>query len=85
MVNINQININKYQKIAKYILMGIVVILALKYIPDTCLPTKEILMIGATSSLTFAILDMVSPNIIINPPKSEVLSGKPKNILVENI
>ena len=85
MVNINQININKYQKIAKYILMGIVVILALKYIPDICLQTKEILMIGATSSLTFAILDMVSPNIIINPPKSDVRAEKSKNILVENI
>jgi len=45
--------------------MGLVVIIATRYIPDTLLPTKELIMIGVTSSIVFAILDMVSPAIKI--------------------
>jgi hypothetical protein len=37
----------------------------MKYIPDTKIQQKEIIMIGITSSIVFAILDMISPSIKI--------------------
>lgn len=50
--------------------MGLVVLTATRYIPDTVLPTKELIMIGATSSIAFAILDMVSPSVnVVNQKK----------------
>jgi hypothetical protein len=66
MTNLIQTNITKIQKITKYILMGLIVVVALKYIPDSVLKNKEIIMIGATSSISFAILDMISPAIKIS-------------------
>ena len=66
MTNLIQTNITKIQKITKYILMGLIVVVALKYIPDNVLKTKEIIMIGATSSISFGILDMISPAIKIS-------------------
>jgi hypothetical protein len=55
----------KLERIIKYIIMGLVVILSTRYIPNYIIPIKELIMIGATSSITFAILDMVSPSIKI--------------------
>lgn len=86
MTNIIQTNISKVQKLTKYILMGLIVVLATKYIPDNNLQIKEIIMIGATSSISFAILDMISPAVSIHSQTSnqkvnqEKLSGK---VLVE--
>lgn len=66
--------------------MGLIVVLATKYIPDNNLQIKEIIMIGATSSISFAILDMISPAVSIHSQPSnqkvnqEKLSGK---VLVE--
>lgn len=58
--------------------MGLIVILATKYIPDNNLQMKEIIMIGATSSISFAILDMISPAVSIHTqtitPNQEVKS-----------
>jgi hypothetical protein len=56
----------KLERIIKYIIMGLVVVIATRYIPDILIPTKELIMIGATSSITFAILDMVSPSVKVN-------------------
>lgn len=63
MVNIEQKHLTRTQKMIKYILMGLLIIIATRYIPDNALKNKEIIMIGATSSIVFAILDMVSPAI----------------------
>jgi hypothetical protein len=58
------INVTKnLKKILKYILMGLIVATALKYIPSNTLSGKEILMISGISSIGFSILDMISPNI----------------------
>lgn len=75
MLGFDQENINKFQKIIKYFLMGLIIICAIKYVPNTCLQDKEIYMIGALSSITFAILDMVSPTIVVSnvENKNEVL------------
>ena len=56
----------KLERIITYIIMGLVVVIATRYIPDILIPTKELIMIGATSSITFAILDMVSPAVKVN-------------------
>ena len=66
MTNLIQTNITKFQKVIKYILMGLITVIALKYIPDYKINNKEIIMIGATSSITYAILDMISPTIKIS-------------------
>ena len=57
---INNLNI---ERIIKYILLGLVVLVATKYIPENSLPNKEIIMIAATSAIAFAILDMISPSV----------------------
>jgi len=81
MTNIVQTNISQLQKLTKYILMGLIVIIATKYIPDNNLQIKEIIMIGITSSISFAILDMISPSIsIYTQPSQEKISNK---IIVE--
>ena len=49
--------------------MGLIVVVALKYIPDNQINNKEIIMIGATSSISYAILDMISPAIKISNEK----------------
>jgi hypothetical protein len=71
MTNLIQTNITKLQKITKYILMGLIVLVALKYIPDNALKSKEILMISAISSISFAILDMISPTIKLSQVNSK--------------
>jgi hypothetical protein len=76
--NIKQTNLSHMQKIIKYILIGLIVVIATKYIPDTVLQTKEIIMIGVTSSMAFAILDMISPTI-----KIQQLSHKKNKVIVE--
>lgn len=60
--------------------MGLIVVIATRYIPDNIIQTKEIIMIGATSSIAFAILDMISPAIHIQQVKGE---QSPKKALVE--
>lgn len=51
------------ERIIKYILLGLIVALSTRYIPEKGLPNKELIMIGATSAIAFAILDMVSPSV----------------------
>jgi len=60
----------KLERIIKYILMGLVVVMATRYIPEYVIPTKELVMIGATSSIAFAILDMVSPAVKVKSNKN---------------
>lgn len=66
-------NILRIERLIKYILLGLIVILTAKYIPETKLLTKEIIMIGATSSIVFAILDLVSPTVRIIESKNDKL------------
>jgi hypothetical protein len=59
----------KLERIIKYIIMGLIVLLATRYIPNEVIPTKELLMIGATASIAFAILDMISPAVKVTSDK----------------
>jgi hypothetical protein len=56
---------NNKEKLLKYVLMGIIVMLVVKYLPSYILKIDEIVMIGLIASITFAILDMLSPSIKI--------------------
>ncbi len=60
-----QKNINKTNKLFKYLIMGIIMYGATKYIPDTALPEKELLMLATISSILLALLDMISPSITV--------------------
>jgi len=65
---INNLNI---ERMIKYILLGLVVLIAVKYIPEKGIPNKEIIMISATSAIAFSILDMVSPSVnVVNKPSN---------------
>ena len=84
MTNLIQTNSDKLQRLTKYILIGLIVIIATRYIPDNTLKTKEIIMIGATSSISFAILDMVSPTIRISQNAQAPIQKQTKSqVLVE--
>ena len=63
-VNNNMIkSLENSRRIIKYILMGFIILVACRYIPDLPIQTNEIVMIALTSSITFGMLDMVSPSI----------------------
>ena len=57
------------KKILKYILMGLVMLIAARYIPEYTLTTREIITLGAISSISFALLDMSSPTLLVNLTK----------------
>ncbi len=63
--------------------MGLIVVLATKYIPDYNLQMKEIIMIGATSSISFAILDMISPAVSIQSKITQQEVKPQSKVLVE--
>ena len=56
----------KIEKFLKYIIMTLLTIIIVRYIPNYTLPLKELIMIGMTTSITFSILDMVSPTVKVN-------------------
>ena len=57
---------DKKKKIIKYLLFGLIVGISTRYIPHNTIQTKEIIMIGAIASISFGIIDMVSPSIVVN-------------------
>ena len=59
-------NKEKCKRIIKYILMGLVILVSLRYVPAQLLDNSELLMISFISSISFAILDMLSPSILIS-------------------
>ncbi len=56
----------KSKRIIKYILIGLVMIVSLRYIPSQLLDMYDLLTISSIASITFAILDMISPSILIS-------------------
>lgn len=57
--------INKTKKLLKYLVLTLVVSLSLKYIPQNKIEMNEIIMISSITTITFAILDIINPNIKI--------------------
>ena len=63
----NKLNaLEKSRRVIKYILMGFIILVAVRYIPNQPIETKEIIMIGLISSISFGMLDMVCPSIKVN-------------------
>jgi hypothetical protein len=54
------------KKILKYLLFGLIVGISIRYIPASTINNKEILMIAAIASISFGIIDMVSPSLTVN-------------------
>ena len=65
MIDINQVKNQNIYKIVKYILMGLFIFIAIKYIPEKLLKINEIILITVSSTIVFIILDIVSPSINI--------------------
>jgi hypothetical protein len=70
MAKLTQQNITSCHKTIKYVLIGLIVMLSIRYIPNNILQNKEIIMISAISSISYAILDMISPTIKIQEQKT---------------
>jgi hypothetical protein len=51
------------KNILKYLLEGIAVAVAAKYIPSREIAFNEVMMIAVTAALTFFLLDLFSPSI----------------------
>jgi hypothetical protein len=51
------------KKILKYLLFGVIVGISTRYVPTHTINNKEILMIAAIASISFGIIDMISPSI----------------------
>jgi hypothetical protein len=56
---------DRKKKLVKYLLFGIIVGMSVRYVPSNRINDKEILMIGALASISFGIIDMVSPSIVV--------------------
>ena len=63
--NLIQLNNSYVEKIIKYLIIGLIVVSALKYIPETMLKTNELIIIGSITSITYALFDIISPSIRI--------------------
>ena len=61
--SLESFDIESKKKIVKYLLFGFIISLSLRYIPSNTINNKEIIMIGAISSISFSIIDMISPSI----------------------
>jgi hypothetical protein len=48
--------------IIKYILIGLITMVAIKYIPTTTLLNNDILMISFVVSISYAIIDIILPS-----------------------
>ena len=66
MIDITQVKNQNIYKIVKYILMGLFIFIATKYIPERLLKINEIILITISSTIVFIILDIVSPSINVN-------------------
>lgn len=66
MIDINQVKNQNVYKTIKYILMGLFIFIATKYIPQKLLKINEIIIISISSTIVYIILDTVSPSINVN-------------------
>jgi len=66
MIDINQIQNQNIYRVIKYILMGLFIFIATRYIPGKILKIDEIVLITVSSTIIFVILDIVSPSISVN-------------------
>ncbi len=56
---------HKQKNLIKYLLIGLIVALAARYVPHRAMLNEEAAMIGAVASIVFGVLDMYAPSIVI--------------------
>jgi hypothetical protein len=57
---------NKKIKLIKYLLYGLIIALSVRYVPtNTIVNNNDILIIAAIASMSFALIDMVSPSVVV--------------------
>jgi hypothetical protein len=56
-------NKDLYHKLFKYLIIAFIMFVSVKYIPENKVSVKENTMISAIASITFALLDIISPSI----------------------
>lgn len=59
----NQITYSNSNKIIKYIIIGLILVLTSRYLLDQKISLENTLLIGAVGSISYALIDMVSPSI----------------------
>ena len=64
----------KINYIIKYILIGLITALSIKYIPTTTLLQKDIVIISIIVSISYAIIDSILPSIYINNKENKSCS-----------
>ena len=65
----------KINYIIKYILIGLITALSIKYIPTTTLLQKDIVIISIIVSISYAIIDSILPSIYINNNENKACSN----------
>jgi len=60
------LNDDSKKKILKYFLFGLIIGITTRYIPSNTINNKELLMIAVIASVSFAIIDMISPSINVS-------------------
>ena len=66
MIDINKVKNQNLYKIIKYIIMGLFIFIATKYIPSKLLNISEIILITSSCIIIFIILDTISPSLNVN-------------------
>lgn len=56
----------KCKRLTKYIVMSLITVCCIRYIPNKLLSNQELIMIAFSVSISFALLDMISPSIVVN-------------------
>jgi uncharacterized membrane protein len=64
-------NTNIVSRLLKYVIMGLIIVIATRYIPDQILSIKELVMISLTSVIAFAVLDSISPSVQITQTQTK--------------
>jgi hypothetical protein len=53
-------------KLIKYLLYGLIIALSVRYVPtNTIVNNNDILIIAAIASMSFGLIDMVSPSVVV--------------------
>ena len=65
--NISNVGTSDYfKRLLKYLIMGLIIFLSIRYLISRNIDNKEILLVSAISSISFGLLDIFSPSIKIN-------------------
>lgn len=54
------------KKLCKYLVVGLVMALAINYVPEQKLKLKDIITLSLIAAVVYAVLDMYSPTLIGN-------------------